>query len=976
LRSFAAYFVLLLILLYSLTTNAGKIPKLHSGLSFKENKGQVGDQFSKPRPDVLFTGHSQNLTFHLRNNGISYQMNRVDSWIKVDDQGATKGERAREIPAQQTIYRLDINWINVNSKTSVVKEDPIEGYENYYSELCPNGVTGVKSYKAITYKDLYEGIDLKWYQKDGNLKYDYIISPGTDYKQIQLEIDGAENIFLNKNGELNIKTPLGTITEKAPLATQNGKKINAKWKVVKNIVLFEISNIDPSLPLVIDPLVRLWGTYYGGSADDAFYHCKIDASGNIYVTGYSDSQTNIATVGSHQFISGGGPSGSWEDAILIKFNSAGTRLWGTYYGGAGSETGYSCDINSNGNLIVMSGSTSTTLTGVIATPGTHQANYGGNTSLPAGDAYLAVFDSSGVRQWGTYYGGSSNEWGYHCAFDINGNIYLSGVTSSSNSISSPGSHQPISGGGYDCFLAKFNNTGTLQWGTYYGGNAYEGIGRCAPDAAGNIYLVGNSKSNSGITSSGAYQVNYGGAAGSLGDAFIAKFNSSGTRSWGTYYGGGGDDAATGCAIGADGSVYISGQTTAGSQTMISTSGAHQTQFGGGGYDGFLLKLTPGGTRMWCTLYGGKGDETDSQIVIDPFGFIYLSGVTTSTNAISTPGTFQENYAGSYDSYLAKFNSNGQRFWGTYYGGPVYDDYCIAAADPIGNVFLAGWTNSGIGISTPDSQQPVFAGGTGDGYLVKFDGCIPAAPVNITSSASMTICKGDSTILTAQKMCSLTWFDVPVGGTALAIDSIFVTPILTNNSTFYVSETSCGTDSLRTAITVTVTSPSLTINVDPKVLCYKSSVEAFVTGALSYTWYPDQWISCTTCTNPILSPLETKEYCVDGSDANSCISRTCTTIEVNFAGDHNFSLPNAFTPNGDGLNDSFCLQGWNVCNAEFKIMIFDRWGEKVFESGDPAFCWNGIFKGQLLNSDVYVYSVAAKYKDQTEVNKKGNITLIR
>lgn len=963
---------------------ASDIPKTKSDLSFKENKGQVGDQFSKPRPDVLFTGNVGNLTFHLRNNGISYQMYRVDSWKKLEGEDLIKNGRTKEVPDQQTIYRLDINWLNVNANASLMKENQIEGYDNYYSEVCPNGVTGVKSYKNISYQNLYNGIDLKWYEKNGELKYDYVVAAGSDFRQIKLEVNGAESISLGKNGSLVIKTPLGTIEEKAPYVTQNGNILKAKWKITSNVLSFDISGADPTKQLVIDPLVRLWGTYYGGNRDDRFSNSVVDANGNIYACGYANTQINIATVGSHQSVWGGGPSGTGptacDDALLVKFDSQGSRIWATYYGGAGTENGQDCALDPSGNSVALSGNTTSTLTGVIATPGTHQTNYGGNTSGGSGDAFLVLFDNNGQRQWGTYYGGARNELSFGCDFDTGGDIYITGETSSTNSIASSGAHQTTYGGGVtDGYLAKFNNTGSLLWATYYGGTVMDRLSSTSSDQLGNVFVSGYTKSSNNISTPGAHQVSFSGPVG-YGEAVIAKFNSSGAIQWGTYYGGKGDDQAFKCVCDKSGNIYISGTTGAASQTAMVTFGAHQSNYGGNSFDAFLLKMSSNGIRSWGTLYGGGGDETVSGCALDSRENIYLSGCTTSNNNISTSCAFQPNYAGSVDSYLAKFDVNGKRFWGTYYGGSRYDDYCSCSTDNSGNVYLAGWTDSDTELGTPGSFQPVYGDGThgthGDGFLVKFDQCIPIAPINTTNSLNLSICKGDSTTLTVKKMCGLNWFDVPVGGTVLGTDSLFVTPSVTTASTFYVSEGSCGTDSVRTAITVNVNSPTLSINVDPRVLCYKANVEALVTGAVSYTWYPDQWISCTNCSDPVLSPLQTMEYCVEGADANNCVGKACTTIEVNFTGDHNFSLPNAFTPNGDKVNDTFCLQGWDVCNAEFKIVIFDRWGERVFESTNPNFCWDGIYKGQLLSSDVYVYSVIAKYKDNTEVNKKGNITLIR
>lgn len=191
----------------------------NQGVYFTENNGRVSNQNHKPRPDVLFGGSASSFVFHLRNNGLSYQFSRVDVWKYQED---CKIKEKRKIADQISIYRLDINWLNCNASSKVKKEHALSGYSNYNMEVCPNGLSNVKSYRQVIYQSIYKGIDLKWCQKDGNLKHDYIISPGADYKQIQLEIKGAENIGLTNKVELIIKTPFGSIIEKAPLVKQNG----------------------------------------------------------------------------------------------------------------------------------------------------------------------------------------------------------------------------------------------------------------------------------------------------------------------------------------------------------------------------------------------------------------------------------------------------------------------------------------------------------------------------------------------------------------------------------------------------------------------------------------------------------------------------------------------------------------------------------------------------------------------------------
>ena len=275
-----------LILLFSLITFFANAQT--SSISFTENKGQVSDQFYKSRPDVLFAGSANGMAFHLRNNGISYQLNRVDSWKEEED---FKTKEKRKVADKTNIYRLDINWLGINPNFTTQTEKPTEGYNNYYLEVCPNGVHNVKSYQGVFYNNIYNNINLHYYQKNNALKYDYIVAPGGNYKQIQLQIKGATAINLQKDGSLALITPIGKIKEGAPLVYQNGKQLKAKWVVVNNVLSFDIENYNPKLELIIDPVTRLWGTYYGGAGTDYGVFTSTDAVGNVYLAGYTTTNS-------------------------------------------------------------------------------------------------------------------------------------------------------------------------------------------------------------------------------------------------------------------------------------------------------------------------------------------------------------------------------------------------------------------------------------------------------------------------------------------------------------------------------------------------------------------------------------------------------------------------------------------------------------------------------------------------------------
>ncbi len=518
------YFLSVVAFLYAgtLTASSGEtnLQSLNKTLNFTENKGQVHDQNYKARPDVLFSGTDGKLTFHLKNNGISYQLNRIDSYKEEED---FKTKQKRKVVDQTTIYRIDINWLNANTNAAVKRGNAIEGYNNYYLESCPNGALNVKSYEQVEYENIYKGINLKWYEHDGQLKYDYIVAPHANYKQIQLQIKGAQ-LQLQKNGCLLLKTPLGTIEEHAPIVYQNGKKLKANYVLKGNVLSFNVENYDPNQQLIIDPVVRIWGTYYGGSGGDYAYSSVCDASGNVFLAGETESNTGtiIATLGSHQstLVAIGGA----YDAFLVKFNSLGVRQWGTYYGGSFNEKGRSCAIDISGN-VYLAGTTQSTAG--ISTPGSHQSSFAGGT---LDDAFLVKFNSAGVRQWGTYYGGTGTDTGYGCSVDNSGNVFLTGFSgfSSINNITTPGCHQSIyAAGGQDAYLVKFDSNGNRLWGTYYGGSVSDEGYSCACDNLGNVYMVGATGSTAGtvIASAGSHQSTAGGG----GDAFIVKFNPSGTR---------------------------------------------------------------------------------------------------------------------------------------------------------------------------------------------------------------------------------------------------------------------------------------------------------------------------------------------------------------------------------------------------------------------------------------------------------------
>lgn len=267
------------------------------------------------------------------------------------------------------------------------------------------------------------------------------------------------------------------------------------------------------------------------------------------------------------------------------------------------------------------------------------------------------------------------------------------------------------------------------WGTYFGGQDTYVIDS-AIDNAGNSYLVGTVTGDgnylSNFTTAGAHQPEYGGGST---DGFIAKFNPEGLLVWNTYFGGRNEDIIYSVAIDANGYVVVGGNT---SSDGLATSGVHQTALAGG-RDAFVAKFEETGALVWCTYYGGEQNEILRGLDTDTDGNVYIGGNTWSSSGIATPGTFHPEHIfvnPDQMGFIAKFDGNGLRQWGTYYGNNSYnlagelEDHSTISAISVNQsgVFVTGEVYQDSTdiyyFGTPNSHQPT-DGGAFDVYLSKF-----------------------------------------------------------------------------------------------------------------------------------------------------------------------------------------------------------------------------------------------------------------
>ncbi len=685
----------------------------HPGLMFEENKGQVR---GADAGDVKYVLNDGNVSMFLLSNGIAWQFTKIhfpEADYPVDDLGSKHTYDLRENLAKDMItetYRMDLILKGANQNSYISAEGKSTDYVQYYNHNALN----VHSYKKITFHDIYPNIDWVVYTADETVKYDFVVFPGGDPDQIQLQVKWADDIKLNIDGSLTLSNIMGSITEKSPVSYQHRQHIPTRFKIDDNVITFILASYDKKETLVIDPTLQ-WATYYGGIMFESGNYCAVDSHGNVYLAGYTMSANNIA-YGGHQNSFGGA-----FDAFLVKFNASGVRLWATYYGGTGDEFGEACAVDHDGNVF-LAGRTASTQN--IAYNG-HQNNHGGSMW----DAFLVKFDAGGVRQWATYYGGLLWDRTQSCAVDKNGNVYIAGSTESHNNISYNG-HQNVYGGGFgDGFLVKFCPDGIRQWGTYYGGSHDEVGGYCAVDLNDNVYLAGATKSTENI----AYHGHQNTFAGGWWDSFLVKFDASGVRQWATYYGGSETDATNAVAVDFAGNVFLSGVTN--SLNNIAFEG-HQNYYGGGWCDAYLVKFDETGKRLWATYYGGDHYDSGNAIVSDSDGNVFMAGETYSTNGIAHGGHQNTHADGGEhsDGYLVKFDQNGNRQWATYYGGIGNDGAKACAVDEAGYIYLAGGTVATENIAYNGHQNT--NGGYSDAFLAKFQKNINSISEHSSSTFSI------------------------------------------------------------------------------------------------------------------------------------------------------------------------------------------------------------------------------------------------
>jgi hypothetical protein len=945
--------------------SGGKEPVQAKPVAFMENRGQVCDMNGLAVPSVLFKAEAMGLDLYITSAGLTYVFYRQE---EEDEKIHVAGSEDKlKIQYERVDMRLAGSHIiadNIVKESPLQGHYNFFGSHcgnGIYGVQKFGKITISEVYPGIDW--------VLYGSEESGFKYDFVVQPGADASQVQLSFLGSKKTLISEKGELIFGALGRRIAENPPVSYQGepGSGILSEFRstgTTRNEKMYECTfgfhfpdGYDHKKQLVIDPQVT-WGTFFGGANYEGTYVTETDKFGNLFLAGYlspnnfplfnagtyysttgsgfitkfspagallwstlypagilgltcnnagdiyvcggTSSTTGIPLISSGGFFQG--TAGGLNDAFITRFDNSGNLNWSTYYGGTGTETFFSLACDAAGNVFVCGNSSSTNCpvqnagTFFIAAP----------TVTNSLNGIIAKFSSSDNLVWGTYYDRIGGE---ALTVDKGGNLLLTGTANGTNMPTvNPGGgayFQGIMQGINDGYAIKFDNTGNILWGTYFGGNAQEQGRSITTDKNGNIIIGGFTTSTSfPVLNAGGYFKSTAYSTANPGDTYIAKFTSSGVLLWSTFFGGTQSDTySSSDNLDTDtcGNIYLAFESH--SRNLPFTQpcdggyfdNSLDTSVNTGNRDICLARFTPSGALSWCTYIGGSGDDFRSPIDISNNGYLYVSGEWFNS------GTLSANY-------------------------PV--------------------KNSGGGAYTD-----TIANGGDDVFIMKFQVSLPPQSFSYTAAK----CQSDSSFL------PLTSSGFATGGTFSASAGLSINPVNgkvdpSNSAAGVYSVTyllsgntpscSCAVMQNPVATLTVLANPILSISPGNSV-CAGSALVMTVTGATGYTW------NTGAHTNTLsVSPSTTTTFTITGA-IGACsntismqlIVGNCTGILQRGPLDNFEVFPN---PN----NGEFIVRS----PVEMELQVFNVSGQEVAQTRLSA---SNNFEAGICNLRPGVYMIRRK-----------------
>jgi len=645
-----------------------------------------------------------------------------NTWITKDGQLVRVAVKGKES------WVISERWVD-GKVQAITPEEELPTKVSFFVGNDPSKhKTNLPTYRYVSLGEVWSGIEVQLKATQKTVEKLFYVKPGADPSKLVVEVDGADGLKLSKDGEIVVQTGLGELKLSKPIAWQekDGKKlpVEVSYKLMsKNRYSFVVVKADPSLPIVIDPILQ--ATYLGGSDSDSASAIALHPrTGEVYVAGSTSSTSFPKTTGGAQ-----ASKSENYDVFVSRLNKELTQiLQSTYLGGSGWDWAEDLAIHPKTGDVYVAGSTTSTDFPNIA--GGAQKDYKGKF-----DAFVARLNSNLTQiLQSAYLGGSDEDMGTALAIHpTTGDIYVAGRTYSTDFPNTAGGvqAQPKYRNGIfpsgDAFVSRLNKelTQILQ-STYLGGSGWDGATALAiHPKTGEVYVAGYTTSTDFPNIAGGAQKDYEGKY----DAFVARLNSNLTQILqSTYLGGSDNDVARALAIHPKtGEVYVAGYTT--STDFPNTTGGAQTScnrcFSSGvfpSHDAFVARLNSNLAQILQSTYlGGSALDEASALAIHPTtGDVYVVGKTYSADFPNTTGGAQKDYGGYGDAFVTRLNSNlTQILQSTYLGGRGTDWASALAIHPkTGDVYVVGKTYSTDFPNTTGGAQAIHGGGQKDAFVAR------------------------------------------------------------------------------------------------------------------------------------------------------------------------------------------------------------------------------------------------------------------
>lgn len=910
-------------------------------------------------------------------------------------------------------YAYEVSFPGSNTAPVITGDDAAPYKSNYFLGNDPQKwASNITNFRTLTYDEIYEGVDVRFTSQNGQLKYDFIITAGTDPSVISMKYTGLKTMTL-RDGNLILDAGFMEIAEAIPYAYQeiNGTRstIRCGFVLDGDVARFIFPDgYDPRYSIIIDPVV-IASTYSGGTVTTYGHSATYDDAGNIYSAGRVFGVGFPATAGAFDLTFAGN-----VDLGISQYNPTGTTLqYCTYIGGTQDEYAHSMFVHNN-ELYIYGSAMSTDYP---VTAGAYDASHNGSY-----DIIVTHLNSTGSALLGsTYVGGSSND-GYNAInthygdtfrgeiiVDGNGNAFVASFSSSSDFPATSGAYDLTNAGGQDGVVLKLSpNMGTLMWATYLGGAGQDGAFGVRLNSTGMVYVCGatGSSANDFPITVGTYQTTYQGGAY---DGFLLELDANGTTlTASTLFGTADLDEAFFLDIDYDDDVYIYGEARGGAPV---TSGVYSMP----GSAMFVARFNPALTGLTMCTVIGDGTTTStiapSAFMVDICKNIYLAGFGAFTGWPVTPNAIYNNSAiGS--CYLATLSPGATSLlFGSFYGGNHVDGG-TSRFDPSGIIYHAvcqggpgfpttpgAWNNGAnapswdvcafkidfeqMGVQATAVPNPNSSGcapflvqfqnsSTGITYVWDFGDGSPldtsTAPSHLfdsTGTYTVMLIATDSSSCNISDTAYITISVLSALSTFLGPDTSFCPPgtVLLDagiSGATYVWSTGATTQTINATqtgaywVTVTLGSCSATDTMNVQTFTFNpSSGNVEICQGTSADLYTNNigpvFQWNTGATSSSITVTDAGTYWVLMTYGN------CTatdTFQVDYAVGGSVAPPNVFTPNADGVNDFFDVG--NPVADLFLLEIYDRWGVQVFLSTDPVHKWDGMYNKDDAVDGVYYW----------------------